>query len=326
MARERLNLPDSLSSRKYAFLSKSITIDEFFDLFDKFYQLKSMEGLADRSLKNHALHMKYFEEFICHLHPTDTVCCFDIEVCRMYVNYMLDEKQLSNVTVNIRLRTLKTFLKWLYIEGYLDNDISTRIKLLKEPKDVIKPLSDKNVLKMLKAPDMTSYDGFRDYALMLLMLDCGVRVNEAVNIKVADVDLKSGLIVIRGKIAKARTARYLPKSLETAKYIKSLINVANKNRCEYVFQSVYGGKISSERISRNFTGYGKKMGVKERCTPHVFRHTFATNFVRAGGDVFTLQKILGHSTLATSRRYIQLNTDDLRKKHSKANLLNRYLK
>ena len=326
MAREKLNLPDSLTSRKAAFLSRVITIDEFFDLFDKFYHIKSMEGLADRSLKNHAVHMKYFAEFIGHLHPTDTVCRFDVEVCRMYINYMLYEKQLSNVTVNIRLRTLKTYLRWLYREEYLDNDISARIKLLKEPKDIVKSLSDKNVLKMLKAPDMTSYDGFRDYTLMLLMLDCGVRVNEAVNIKVSDVDLKSGLIVIRGKVAKARTSRYLPISIKTVKYMKELIRIAAKNECEYVFQSVYGGKISSERISRNFSTYGKKMDIKERCTPHVFRHTFATNFVRAGGDVFTLQKILGHSTLVTSRRYVQLNTDDIREKHSKANLLDRYLK
>ena len=326
MAREKLNLPDSLSSRKYGFLPKTITIDEFFDLFDKFYQVKSMEGLADRSLKNHALHMKYFEDFICHIHPTDTVCCFDVEVCRAYVNYMLDEKKLSNVTVNIRLRTLKTYMKWLYREEYLDSDISVRIKLLKEPKDTVKPLSDKNVLRMLKAPDMTSYDGFRDYALMLLMLDCGVRVNEAVNIKVSDVDLKCGLIIIRGKVAKDRTSRYLPISIKTVKYMRDLIKIATENECEYVFQSVYGGKISSERISRNFSTYGKKQGIKERCTPHVFRHTFATNFVRAGGDVFTLQKILGHSTLVTSRKYIQLNADDIRKKHNKANLLNRYLK
>jgi len=219
MIREKLSLPKNLSVRKSEFLPRAITVNEFFDLFDTFYQLKSMEGLSERSLKNYKNHMRYFTEFIEKEQPTNVVGCLDVELCRMYIHYMIYEKKLCNVSVNIRLRTIKAYLKWLYREEYIDTDISSRIKLLKEPKDPVKPLSDRNVLKMLKAPDMKTYDGFRDYTLMLLMLDCGVRVNEAVNIKVSDIDTKAGLIVVRGDIAKSRISRYLPVSIKTIRFL-----------------------------------------------------------------------------------------------------------
>lgn len=93
--------------------------------------------------------------------------------------------------------------------------------------------------------------------------------------------------------------------------INELIKIAEKDGCEYIFQSTYGRQIKKQNIILSFSKLGKKAGLKVRCTPHIFRHTFATNFVKDGGDKFTLQRILGHSTLAMSRKYIQLNCSDL---------------
>jgi len=90
------------------------------------------------------------------------------------------------------------------------------------------------------------------------------------------------------------------------------------------FLNELGGKISPKTVGWCFRNYGRKAGIKGRCTPHVFRHTFATNFIRKGGNVFTLQRIMGHSTLLTTRKYIQLDIEDLKQKHKQFSLLEEY--
>lgn len=111
-----------------------------------------------------------------------------------------------------------------------------------------------------------------------------------------------------------------------SKLLKELISIAEDSSCEYVFQSLYNGKMDGHQITCNFRKYGKLMDIEQRCTPHVFRHTFATNFVKGGGDVFALQKMLGYSPLSMSRRYIQLDSTHLRRKHKEASMLEKYLK
>jgi integrase/recombinase XerD len=108
--------------------------------------------------------------------------------------------------------------------------------------------------------------------------------------------------------------------------LKQLIDISIANTSPYVFMSNSIDMVDGEVVSRNFERYGKKVGVKERCTPYVFRHTFATNAVKSGMDVFTLQRIMGHNQITTTRQYVQLETSDLVKKHDKMNSIGRYLK
>lgn len=240
---------------------------------------------------------------------------------------MADEKGLKRCTINIRLRTLKCYLKWLFDEGHIDFNYSIKLKLLRVPEDTIKPLTDVDVKKMLNTPDKGIYSGFRDFTLMVLMLDCGIRVGEAANIKINDLDLKVGLINVRAEHAKTRVYRQLPISSKTCKLLHELAKIATDNNCDYIFQSSYGGKVNNANIIANFEKYGKKAEVVVRCTPHVWRHAFSTNFVRSenGGDIFTLQKILGHSTLMMCRKYVQLDNSDLILKHKKVGLVDKYL-
>lgn len=303
-----------------------ITINDFFELHNKFMEFKALECLAPRSLEDHKTHINYFKKYLETEHRITPVRCVDIDLLRGYIHYMVYEKQYKPCTINIRLRNLKTFLKWLYNENHIDMNFSTKLKLVKEPKDTIRPLSDNDVKKMLKAPNKKTYSGYRDFCLMLLMLDCGIRVTEAINLEVEDIDLKLGLINIKAGNAKTRTFRQVPISNKTCKFLKELINVSKENDCTYLFQSSFGGKISRNQIVHNFENYGKSSGVECRCTPHVFRHVFATNFIKASGDIFVLQRILGHSTLAMCRKYIQLDNSDLIKKHSETKLLDKYIR
>lgn len=330
MARRKLtvsqnsNFSPSIKSDRDIFYD--LSFDDFFDLFDKFMELKALEGLAPRSLEDYKNHMNYFKKFLSSDQRTELIRCVNIDVFRAYLHYMIYEKEYKPCTVNIRLRTLKAYLKWLFRENYLDSDISNKLRLVKEPIDTIHPLADSDVKKMLKIPNRSTYAGYRNFTLMILMLDTGIRVNEAINLKFDDIDLNTGLINVGATSAKTRISRQLPISRKTCKLLKELISVARETDLDFVFQSAYCKKLTTDQVIHNFITYGKKAKINKRCTPHVFRHTFATNFVKNNGDIFSLQRILGHSTLAMCRKYIQLNSSDLIKKHKQVCLLDKYVK
>lgn len=302
-----------------------VTLKDFMDLHPKFIEQKTLEGLASRTLRDHEKHMGYFKKYLEEDERSKLDRYVETDIFRGYLAYMVHQTELKPCTINIRLRTLKCYLKWLYDEGYIEFNYSKKLKLVKVPEDTIKPLSDSNVRKMLNAPDRNTYSGYRDFCLMVLMLDCGIRINEAVNLTLNDLDLKARVISVQPETAKTRVFRQLPISHKTCNFLKELVTIAEDNNSTYIFGSLYGGKVSSQNIIASFEKYGKKAGIKVRCTPHVFRHTFATNFIKAGGDMFTLQKILGHSTLVMCRKYIQLENSDLVRKHSQVSLLNKYL-
>lgn len=180
---------------------------------------------------------------------------------------------------------------------------------------------------MLLGPDKATYVGLRDFSIMVLILDCGIRVGELCELTEDDIDLKNSMIYVRSEISKTRRYRQLPIGKQSCVLLKNLLQINKENGCKYVFNnSNTGEKINKLSIISAFEKYGQKVGLKVRCTPHVFRHVFATSGIKAGMDVFTLQKMLGHTTLNTSRKYVQLENSDLLKNHSKTNFVDKYLK
>jgi integrase/recombinase XerD len=303
-------------------------LEKFFISHDMFMQDKALEGLAPRTLKEYTVNLNYFKKYLEEAYQSGYNCiAVNGEIFKGYLYYMIHEKKYSPFTVNIRIRTIKAYLRWLYNEKYTEDNYALKFKLVKTPIDAVQPLSDEDIKKMLEACDRSTYNGFRNYCLIFLILDCGIRIGEACELKIEDIDLKQGLIRVRAEVAKTRNFRQLPVSSYTAKLLKDLIDIADANECEYVFMSTYGGKIKKENLILSFRRLGEKVGLKQRCTPYVFRHTFATNAVKSGKmDLFTIQRIMGHSTLVTTRRYVQLESKDLIKKHSSASLIDKFIK
>ena len=278
--------------------TEHIILEDFKEHFEEFISLKALEGVAPRTISDYLKNQKYLMNFLEGMTRSSSNRVVDIHLLRSYLNHMLHDMQYKPSTVNVRIRTLKTYLKWLYREKYINDDLSIRLKLVKVPMDTVYPLNDSQVKKMLSAPDTSSYSGYRDFCIMILILDTGIRINECINVKVSDINLPSRILNVRAETSKVRAFRQLPLSPKCASLLKELISIAKNSDCNYVFQSLYGGKMDGHQITCNFRKYGKQMGIKQRCTPHVFRHTFATNFVKGGGDVFTLQKMwIGYNML-----------------------------
>ncbi|WP_319370830.1 site-specific integrase [uncultured Ilyobacter sp.] len=178
--------------------------------------------------------------------------------------------------------------------------------------DKARTLSDKEVMKI-------DLQGFRTFVIMVLMLDCGPRVSETISIKIEDVDLKEGIVTIRGSEAKSKKYRELTISNKTKKLLKDLIDISKSNHEEYVFLNSY------DEVIRDFQRYYKMAGIESKGV-HAWRHTFATNFIKNGVNAFTLQRIMGHSTMDMTKRCVNMENRTLKKHHRKIGSIDRFLK
>lgn len=159
---------------------------------------------------------------------------------------------------------------------------------------------------------------------MLLFLDTGIRSNEALSLREKDFDYEQKVIKVPAPFAKNTRARILPVSKQTAKAISTLIKENSIfEDTDYIFLSNYGEKVDPSWIRTRIINYGKHANITNiRVSPHAFRHTFSKFYILNGGDAFTLQRILDHSTMNMVRKYVQMNGEDIKAQHHQFSPIN----
>lgn len=225
----------------------------------------------------------------------------------------LRDRGVSPVTVNTYARAINAFLKWAHDEGHVA--VRVRIPRLKEEKLILATLTPTQVDRLLRwKPKSASAN--RVYTLACLLLDTGVRANEALTLRRTDVDLDNLLIRVKGKGQKDRV---VPMSFELRRILYRWLA---KHTFDLVFPTTRGTKQGQRNALRDFKLMGRSLGITGvRFSFHTMRHTFAVNYIRNGGDVFRLQRVLGHATLEMTRRYVNLQTEDLKAVHDRLSLL-----
>jgi site-specific recombinase XerD len=180
---------------------------------------------------------------------------------------------------------------------------------------LIQPLSEDEIRRVLVVIPQDTPEGVRNYAIILTFLDCGIRLSELTNLKISDIDFSAGQFKVFGKGAKERI---VPMGLTTR---RAIIRYLEHYRPQPVnpqesrlFLTVAGDPISKDSVAK-LTERLKRRTDIPRLHPHLFRHTFAVRYLVNGGDVFTLQKILGHTTLEMTRKYVTLASGDVKEKH-----------
>lgn len=299
------------------------------DAHKNFINYKKIEGLRERTINDHKLHFNYFNKWLLNLDINyKEFCVSDINLqhCRDYITYMLN-KGLSPVTINIRLRTLKCFLRFLEDEEIIHNKIAEKIKLLKVNNDNEQNLKEVHLKSLLKAIDRKTYTGFRDYVIIMVLLDTGCRISEGIAITKSQIDFNECTIYLLADKVKTRKGRRVPLSRKTVKLLNDLINLnSSVNDMEEIFLSVYGTPFQAKSFRKRLQKYIKQALIPNniKITPHSFRHYFAKNYILNGGDPFTLQKILGHSDMQMVRRYILMTDIDIKIKHNKYSPVQRF--
>ncbi|MGB4412768.1 MAG: site-specific integrase, partial [Atribacterales bacterium] len=186
------------------------------------------------------------------------------------------------------------------------------------PKEVVE--------KLLKLPEQKTFTGLRNYTLILLTLDTGIRPGEALKLLPENFNLEGREVTILPGVAKTKTQRTLPLSPLTCLWVKKLLSVRPNSWRESipVFCSQDGKPLQVNSWSHILAKYSKKLGYK--VTPYDLRHTFALYSLREGMNPFALQRILGHSDLTMTKRYLSLTQDDLKREHEKNSPLNLFEK
>jgi site-specific recombinase XerD len=170
-------------------------------------------------------------------------------------------------------------------------------------------LEPEEAQNLLKQPNKRYPTGLRNKAMMVLMLHCGLRISEVVNLRPGNINLTKGkLRVESGKGNKDR-------DLAIPEYLTGLLDSWRKKRLpsDYFFTTLKGKKLSKRYLQQMVKRYGKKAGIDKKISPHTLRHSYATEFYRRTKDIETLRQILGHSDISTTTIYITLANIEVEK-------------
>ncbi|SKA88789.1 tyrosine-type recombinase/integrase [Sporosarcina newyorkensis] len=322
--------------RKFDFLNKKdSTIDRNFN-FERtavqFLDEKRLQKRSPKTIKTYKQVLDHFAEFCKEreLQGIEATCVRD------YVQYMTFEKVkwddhptniseqvgVSARTVNNSIRILRVFYNWAVKKRLASYNPAHEVSTQKEDEHTFEIFTDEEVKILLNSPNQRTYTGFRDYVLMILVIDTGMRVTEMTSLKRFDISLIYRQIHIRAEIAKGRRARTIPISKTTSELLRKLfeyVGLDDENSEEYVFLSQYGDKYYGENFQKMLKLYEKRSGItfRGRVSPHTFRHYFAVKFLRNGGDAFALMKILGHTDISMTQRYVNYIQSDLQEVHDR---------
>lgn len=280
-----------------------------------------IRNLAVKTIKNYELSISTFSQF--YHGELDNLGQDDIDD---YIYYLQQEKKISLATVNNRLRDLRAFLKWCESRGYIKG---VKVQLIKHNEPEIHAFSPQDLEQIYDACLMRigrrfqqgdSFCAKRNYTLMRVMEETGMRITECLKIRVNDLDLKYGTIFIRETKNKKNRIVYITPGL--IKDIKQYINYQQKFLADKkivpttLFCNKTGSNLNIKTIQDAIALYGDMANISNvRVSPHTFRHTFAKNFLLNGGDIFTLKDILGHSTLDMVYRYARLFSNERQQKY-----------
>lgn len=218
--------------------------------------------------------------------------------------------------IQTRLRALKAFFNWLHREGYTKTYRLDRLANYRVPSRVVDVLSEAEIRRILAACDAKTAWGARAHAILTLMLDAGLRLSEVTGLRTAHLDLEGGQLKVMGKGGKERIVPF------GAAAQRSLWRYQNHHRPDplgadvYFFLTLDGRPLGTSGLTSTVKRIARRSGVT-RLHPHLCRHTFATRYLINGGDVFSLQQILGHTTLEMVRRYVSLASVHVAVQHRK---------
>jgi integrase/recombinase XerD len=219
------------------------------------------------------------------------------------------DKPIAPTSINIYGRVMNSFLNWMHAEEILK--FKWKLTPIKEQTGQRrKVFNDQDVEAFIKYRP-TSFNQTRAHTLGLCMLDNGVRIDEALSITPEDVDFTSDHIKIVGK---GNKVRYVPISNSFRTILYKYITRIKPKGCKYVFGTHVGTKMSQRNALRDIRVVEGKAGIQS-LSWHSYRHSFATGFINRGGDVYKLQRILGHSDIRTTEKYLHLSTQFITKGH-----------
>ena len=305
------------------------------DLIELYKIANTAEGKSPKTISGYDDFLKAFVRYALEIYGTCDLTIFVMLIIRKYILFLQKRPKISNgkeqpntclspFTVQDNVRALKAFSTWLNTDGYTEENRLKNLKIPKAPKTMITVLSKDEINSIIDSIDRSSLIGARNFAIFSLDLDSGLRESELAGIIVDNVDLTDGFIKVMGK---GRKERIVPIGKQTRMILFSYINKErmelNLHDSNFLFLSSRGTPITANAIKLMFSRLAKTSGVR-RLHCHLCRHTFATNYLLNGGDIFSLKEILGHTTFEMVNRYVHFTNSQITHQHHKYSPMDKF--
>jgi len=280
--------------------------------------LEYLEIERGRSLKTIENYDRYLNNFLGFAKVDKPQMVTD-EVVRKYRLWLNRQTTITNNTLkkrtqNYYLIALRGFLKYL-VKREIKSLPPERIELAKVSERSLDLISIDELGRLLDAPEIKDLKGLRDKAILELLFSTGLRVSELCALN-SDIDLKKDEMSVRGKGDKVRVVFFS----EVAKQAVKDYLAKRKDMSEALFTSLNrqsGHRLTARSVERIVKHYAIKAGITKKVTPHIIRHSFATDLLQNGADIRSVQMMLGHSNISTTQIYTHMTDKHLRETHKK---------
>lgn len=274
------------------------------DNVNKFYDFMLQKNYSEHTILSYVNDLYYLYEFV----KKDLVKVTEEDI-RDYLE-LLNLKKEQVTSIRRKISTFKSFYKFLYKNGIIDKKDYPLLKIAypKQEKKLPKFIYYNDLLEIIDEASKNK-DGIRDKLIIEMLYATGMRVSELVNVKLNDIDFNNRRIIVCGKGNKERIVYY---GEYAEKVLKEYLESHQISDDKYIFVNSKGEKITDRGIRYIIDNIMKKLSVKTHVTPHVLRHTFATDMLNNGCDIKIVQELLGHSTLKTTEVYTHVTNDRLK--------------
>ena len=300
--------------------------------------LKAERNVSEHTIRNYHSDLRQFERFLgkdpmhsreqaLQLHSSAETLSFSIpnriEIRHFLVH--LQKKGCAASTIARKIATIRSFLTFLVREGYLASNPAAGLPVPRKEKRLPKFLDEKEMVKLVEAPDGKNILEVRDRAVLETLYSTGIRVSELVGLNSAAVDFIGGVIRVSGKGRKERIVPIGEKALSAiGKYLDKRAQFLStprkdiKQEPQALFLDRWGGRLSDRSVCRMVNKYVRRISAKMQISPHAIRHSFATHLLNAGADLRAVQELLGHINLSTTQIYTHVTTERLKSVYAKA--------
>lgn len=273
--------------------------------------LKEEKNYSKFTIINYGKDLKLFLDFL-NCEKISTLENVDYPIIRSYLSFLY-EKDYSKKTISRNISTLRSFFKYQKSQNLVSKNPMTFVENPKLDKRLPKVLYTKDLETLLNTPDCNTPLGQRNCVILEMFYSTGIRVSELVNLKVSDIHFHDKRIKILGKGSKERYVLYgsvLEKKLNL--YLQNGYQELNKNKSDFIFLNKNGNPLTTRGVETILDQVLKKSGLNYHISPHVLRHTFATDMLNNGADLKIVQELLGHENLATTQIYTHVSNERLR--------------
>ena len=287
--------------------------------------LKEVRNLSDNTLISYKHDVKSFIEFI-NTHTGSEISIkylndMKISDFRSFLSY-LRNKDISSTSIARIISSLKSFFNYLLNTNLIESTVVQSLRTPKQKKSLPRPISSELAIETIKhAQDMEKekWIGMRNKSILMLLYGCGLRISEALNLNFEDIN-ENDYLIIKGK---GNKERMVPLMDYVKNDIENYIHECPKNfmKDDPLFVGKRLDRLSPRIIQYVLEKIRHNLSLPETATPHALRHSFATHLLDSGGDLRTIQELLGHSSLSTTQKYTKVETEKLYDAYSKTHPL-----